>query len=428
MNIFMNILTQIFMFMNFVLPKAGTKIDNIPVYISVLLSILVFIPFTFCLTVRHFRERDERSALVYYASFLLFFLLGLIIQGHFAFTANVFYSYFPYFIALSSVFLIFTAKYIEIKPSQIKFLILCSFYLLTIYGLIQKIFGDFNTLIPGITYNYSDAIKLNPHAGLEVWGKSNYVIPLHYLKLSSTYQNGNLFGVNYIMISWFAFYFLRSLRGLSGRLLYYSSILLYIVICFLTASETVYMGLFASLILFFILTIIEIKNSETNKKGLKIAALAAAPVFLLLAAVLAFSDIKIFHAMIESKLIGRNLLANERIWFFMNYMQYIAGQNGLFHFLFGCFFTNPQNTGGYEITFLYILANSGIIFTLIFVCFIFLFVKRLKFSIFNIGIFSYLAVSFIDGGFWLNPTAFSFFTLLGVSLYILQKGEKSVPV
>jgi hypothetical protein len=188
------------------------------------------------------------------------------------------------------------------------------------------------------------------------------------------------------------------------------------------------MGLFASLILFFILTIIEIKNSETNKKGLKIAALVAAPVFLLLAAILAFSDIKIFHAMIESKLIGRNLLANERIWFFMNYLQYIAGQNGLFHFLFGCFFTNPQNTGGYEITVLYILANSGIIFTLIFVCFIFLFVKRLKFSIFNIGIFSYLAVSFIDGGFWLNPTSFSFFTLLGVSLYILQKGEKSVPV
>ena len=428
MNIFMDILTQIFMFLNFVLPKAGTKIYEIPVYISVLLSVLFFLPFTFYLTVRHFREKDERSSLIYYASFLFFFLFGLIIQGHFEFTADVLNSYCPYFIALSSVFLIFTAKYIEIKPSHIKLVILCSFYLLTIYGFVQKIFGDFNTVIPGITYNYSDAIKLNPQLGLDIWGKSNYVIPLHYLKLSSTYQNGNLFGVNYIMISWFAFYFLRSLRGFSGKLLYFSSILLYIVICFLTASETVYMGLFASLILFFILTIIEIRNSGAKKKGLKIAMLAVAPLFLLVAAIAAFSNIKIFHAMIESRLIGRNLLTNERIWFFLNYIQFLAGQNGLFHFLFGCFFTNPQNTGGFEITLLYILANSGIIFTLIFVCFIFLFVKRLKFSIFNIGMFSYLAVSFIDGGFWLNPTAFSFFTLLGISLYILQKSDESVPV
>jgi hypothetical protein len=384
------------------------------------------LPLTFYFTVRHFRERDERSALIYYASFLFFFLLGLVIQGHPFSLTDVFGSYFPYFIALSSVFLVFTARYIEIKPAHIKFVILCSFFLLSVYGLVQKIFGDYNTLIPGITYNYSDAVNLN-RSSLEFWGKSNYVFPLHYLKLSSTYQNGNLFGVNYIMISWFAFYFLRGGKGVFMKGLYYSSILLYITICFLTASETVYMGLFVSLILFFILTIIDINKSGSPKKWLKIAALAAAPVLLLITVLLAYFNVSIFHMMLENKLIGRNVLSNERIMYFLGYVRYLSGRDGIFHFILGCFFNNPENTGGFEITLLYILVNSGVIFAMIFASYIFLLVKRLRFTIFNIGIFSYIAVSFIDGGFWLNPTPFVFFTLLGVSLYIFQDGKRSVP-
>ncbi len=422
----LRILTIIFLFLNFALPKAGTKIGNFPLYLSALLTILVFLPLTFYRTVKNYREREERSTLIYFISFLLVFALDIILQGVPSPASAIFDSYLPYFIALSSVFLIFTAKYTGIKAEDFKFIILCSFFILTIYGLVQKIFGDMNTIIPGITFNYSEAINISPKQSLNVWAKHNFVEGLNYLKLSSTYQNGNLFGVNYILISWFAFYFLKESKGWLLKTVYYASILLYIIICFLTASATVYIGLIVSLSLLFILTVIDIIKSGDRNKKIKITALIAVPALLLITAILIINNVRVFHSLLFNRFLGRNFLGNERVTDFLSYIKYLIENKGLLQFLFGSFFKNPNNTGGYEITLVYVFVNSGIIFTFLFISYIFIFMKKLKFSLYNIGIFSYLAASFIDGGFWLPPTAFSFFTLIGISLYILRK--QSVPI
>jgi hypothetical protein len=417
----LRILTFIFLFLNFVLPKAGTKIGIFPLYISAMLAILIYLPLTFYLTLKNFRQREERLTLIYYASFLIVFLADFLLEGQLPPYSNIPDIYAPYFIALSSPFLIFTAKYLNIKPAHFKIIILCSFFLLSLYGLVQKIFGDINTIIPGVTYNYAEAVKLNPHSTLDLWAKHNFIPELQYLKLSSTYQNGNLFGVNYILLSWFALYFLRSGKGLLMKILYYSSFLLYVFICFLTASETVYFGLFVSLLLIFTITILDIKNSSGPHKGIKIITLILVPIILFIISLFIINDVKLFHSLIVTKLLARNLLSNERILYFIKYIQYLIEQKGILQFLFGCFFNNPNNSGGYEITLVYIFVNSGIIFAFIFIFYILTFLKKLKLSVYNIGIFSYIAASFIDGGFWLPPTAFSFFMLIGISLYILQK-------
>ncbi len=411
------------LFFNLSLPKAGTKIGHFPLYISVIITLIIILPLMFYKSLKNYRAKEEKLALIYIGFLALVSLFGLTFENN----PNIQFSSFiselclPYLTAMASVFLIFTAKYSGIDMKIFKYVILTSFFLLTVYGLIQKIFGDMNTIIPGITFNYAESIGLHSDSPLNYWAKHNYNEALKYIKLSSTYQNGNLFGVNYIMLSWFAFYFLKEGKKLFSRIIFYSSIIVYIVISILTASATVYIGAALSLILLYCRSFIDLYSSGRKNKKTLIALFIIVPAVLLIFSFIVFNYVGAFHSLLTNRLLGRDLLGNERVTYFMGYIKYLEENKGILKFLFGSFFTNPPNTGGFEITLIYIFVNSGILFALFFVFFIFAFARKLKFTVYNIGIFSYIVMSFFDGGFWLPPTPFSFFTLLGMSIYLMGR-------
>ncbi len=196
---FIKILTILLLFLNFVLPKAGTKIGSFPLYISLILTVLIFLPLTFYKTVRNYKEKEEKFTLIYFGIFSLLFCFSFIFIKEIT-IGNFTENYLPYFLSLSGIFLIFTAKYYPLDLKVFKNIMLASFFILTIYSYIQKIFGEYNTIIPGITFNFADGINIHSAQDLRILGKYNFNPNLNYFKLFSTYQNGNLFGVNYIMI------------------------------------------------------------------------------------------------------------------------------------------------------------------------------------------------------------------------------------
>lgn len=67
-------------------------------------------------------------------------------------------------------------------------IILVSLFIVCLYGLAQRIFGHYKVMIPGITISYSDAMIPN------VFESKNNLTAIG-LKVTSTFQNGNLYGV-----------------------------------------------------------------------------------------------------------------------------------------------------------------------------------------------------------------------------------------
>jgi len=65
-----------------------------------------------------------------------------------------------------------------------------------LYGVLQRVFGESALLVPGLTANATDA--RDPEFLLL---KYNVIDPqLHTLKLTSTYQNGNILGINLLLL------------------------------------------------------------------------------------------------------------------------------------------------------------------------------------------------------------------------------------
>ncbi|MCI0724722.1 MAG: hypothetical protein L0338_38035 [Acidobacteria bacterium] len=68
------------------------------------------------------------------------------------------------------------------------------------YGVLQKVMGEYTILIPGVTANWHDAQILEFLAD-----KSNLLHETGEVKLTSTYQNGNLLGINLLLFVPLAF-------------------------------------------------------------------------------------------------------------------------------------------------------------------------------------------------------------------------------
>jgi hypothetical protein len=413
-----------FLFLNMAFPKAGTKIGNFPIYLSVIVSYLAVLPVLLARTTRKWNEKTEISIYLYLLAVVLTLaadLLFFLITGNLAKPGTDFLL--AYYLSLGSILFVLVFSYYTPEQARLKEAVILSFAIITLYGFIQKLFGDVRVIVPGLTMNYSDFVHLP-----NWWDKSNYVVALHYIKLSSTYQNGNLFGVNYILISWFALYFLDRAKTPLRRAAFYLSLAAYSVICLLTFSGTVFIGLFMTLLLYYVYRLAQTWRGQEKNRLPKLMAAIVVPVLVLAAAVLALNlvpQLSYIKDALFNRLLNRDFIGNERIKYFLPYLQYLWDNKLVFQFLFGSILDAKRLGGSYEITLAAVFFNSGILFAGIFAYAVYRIARKWKFEIFSIGLFTYLLLSFIDGAFWLPPTPVVFFTLAGAGIYLSKKQERT---
>lgn len=275
-----------------------------------------------------------------------------------------------------------------------------AFWILTLYGISQKIFGDYNVVIPGLTANYSEALQPNFLAG-----KHNMVWALNYLKLTSTYQNGNLFGVNYIIISWL-YIVIRYKKQKSTT----GYILLSALIAVMTASASVVIGYFFSLFLFMF---------SSRNKGFNLYKIVALFFTLFVAIGVGVFLIEYHGDSIYKFILARFLnrdysQAGGRTLGLIYYIN-VIDKNPLYLLSGGLFIPDVHSTI-YEMTLPSFLQFFGIIPTILIVFIMYKYMLSIKGFIFKIPFLGYLIASISDGGFWLPPTAILLFLSLSFAI------------
>lgn len=188
----------LYIFITILIPKAGLKIADLPFTLSnIALIIALFSSFIYVVLNKkkiRYKSTVSRFVLKYYLIMITFICLFLLISFMSHGIVSTLVTFVPNYLPL---FLIAPMYFFLIKDfKSIKKALVYSSVILVVYGTIQLTFGHYQTIIPGITVNYSDYLQGN------VFESKNNVTSVG-LKLVSTYQNGNLYGSILIFISVF---------------------------------------------------------------------------------------------------------------------------------------------------------------------------------------------------------------------------------
>jgi len=180
-------------FLSMCIPRSGTKIRDIPVTLPILLYLLILLlsflrPYRLVTLNVAGMSAGERLAISGALAFMIVSFVavavgairGAMIQDILVETASI--------LGFVPVFLLVIA-YVRDGGTLRKVvkLMVVAVAIVSIYGVCQRLFGHYNTMIPGITIAYSDAMV--PDA----FDLKNNLTAVG-LKVVSTFQNGNLFG------------------------------------------------------------------------------------------------------------------------------------------------------------------------------------------------------------------------------------------
>ncbi|HNX28811.1 MAG TPA: hypothetical protein PKN87_05295 [Syntrophomonadaceae bacterium] len=230
------------LFFCFTFPKAGIKIADIPVTVSDILFLLLIL---FSLTrITCWRETFFHNKTV---------IILMMIFACYA-TLKLGYSYWHYdllnigvivpllvYPVIFLILLLFDRLY-SIPWEKMLLIPVIAFIILSVYALLQYFLGIETVMIPGLTYNWTDA--QNPLILVE---KKNYYGP--YTKIFSTYQNGNIFGVNLLLLFPLVFELLYDRRKSLG----YIALGFFITVAFHTASRAVWAAVLCYVLIRFLL-------------------------------------------------------------------------------------------------------------------------------------------------------------------------------
>ena len=120
------------------------------------------------------------------------------------------------------------------KLDKVIKIIVYGFFFLCFYAILQYIVGIDKCDIPGLTVNLSDYREMGP---LWFMQKSNGTDKANS-KMVSTYQNGNLFGINLVFIYPLVYYYYSKKEKIKTF-----SLILFITCAFLTLSRTCWLGI-----------------------------------------------------------------------------------------------------------------------------------------------------------------------------------------
>lgn len=385
---------DLLLFITFAIPKAGAKIAGFPLYISLISS--------FYFMLLGIVEILKKKFDIFYLLLPMIFMLIIVFFNQFSFTV-FHYSGGPYLNITSIIAYVismfaFLCYYgaLGIKNTDAwKKKLSHVFYLLISYALLQKIFGDYTVVIPGITANFQDAMTANFLAD-----KSNMIWGIGYLKATSTYQNGNLFGANLLLIG---FAVIANLKADSKKIIMPLSLLSIVVL--LTASASIYFGLIVALAWMFF-------TSKTKSTG-SLLILLFGLVLLIMAIAVVFSTDNIFSKIIYERIINRDLTQGSgRIEKIISYLDIISENPWVL--VNGMLFFNKTFYEIYEVLPAAILQVFGLPMLFSFTFFLCVKVRKLFGTPYILPFVAYFSASLSDGAFWLPPTATNLFIILGM--------------
>lgn len=389
------------LFVNIIIPKAGIKIAGVPITLGSILYAILFIWYLFKIKIK---SKQPKIYILFFI-YLFYIFIRSLISLLLGWNLTDFITY------LSSLFIypliFFVINRIVLDDNQINKIFKTIFVgtnIILFYALLQQLFGIENVCIPGITVNLSDYMENGKFWYLQ---KSNGY--LDSSKIISTYQNGNLFGVNLLMfmpISWF-----YANKQKSLKLYKYVFLLLFTLIGFLTLSRTVWIGV----ILFLVFVYLKMKTRTKTQLIVKILLPICGAVALVILSLKVDSlnaRLGQFFSSDILKLGGRSEILNTFIdsvkdnsWFSLFS---IIGLQGFLDY----------SILVYEMNYVTIFILYGIIGLVLFLIVTISILNKAKHSNLNLfiyfGIVLWLVVAFIDGCLWLPPTSFNLFSLLGL--------------
>lgn len=413
-NGFLFNLLLITVFFNIWFPKAGIKLTGIPLTVGNVFFAITFL-FWILKKVMNGRIIINKTSYIIFAliiySFIKFMLIG-------NFTNNI-----GYIIPLVVYPLIFIIAYdiIDTKEKLEKIIkVIClGFFFTSIYALLQYIFGIEKICIPGLTVNLSDYITYGSKWYLQ---KNNNNSSGIGTKIISTFQNGNLYGVNTLIIYPIVYNFFKNKNK---NFLMYFSLALFVICVFLSLSRSCWLGI----VLFMLFGIF--MESEKNKNSLYRKAIIILMCLILICVSFKYfpSIAARFSSMDKSSIIsmsGRTDGLHDVLNSFSEYKHifiWIIGSNGFI-----------ENAGlAYEMTPLAILVQIGVIGIILFYGILYKVWRYMDKKMWlqnsvKLSIFIWTIVGCIEGAFWLPPTALNIFLILALGLIdqkaiCLRKGE-----
>lgn len=420
----------IMIFVNIVFPKAGFKLSGIPITIGMLLFFAVFFMSLFIKNSTRYSKYNGYYKYVLMGLFILairffimvisyliskvnsnfssgFFQSFLAGGAYFTFSLGDFFSYFST-LCFFPVVLFFLPKAItsEKELKKLKKIIVFGTYIIIIYGILQIFFGIENIAIPGLTVNLSDFLEYGSN-----WFTFKHNTYDSGTKIVSTYQNGNLFGVNLVILFPIAFYFYNPRHSLYKIIF----LALFLVAVVMTLSRSVWFGAMIYVVYLFI----TFKPKKRTASVLKIIL----PVFVGIVLLIMIFKIDFLRSRILSLFSFSSLLE-------------LGGRTKILQDFFGSVINNPLSAIGmligfesiidyssfftYEMLQMGIIILTGLLGLSIWTCILFFpyFITKNK-VVPYVSVFVYYVMALIEGAYWLLPTAINLFLVVGI--FIAQK-------
>ncbi len=402
-------------FFNIWFPKAGIKLSGIPLTVG---NVLFFITFVFWILGRIKQKKCSSNKVgfliiigIFY--FLIKFSISLITTGY---TSDLIGYVIPLCVYPLIYFVASDLVDSEEKLNKIIKIIVSGFFFLALYSFLQYMVGIDKCAIPGLTVNYSDYKEMGPKWYML---KSNGT-DISTIKMVSTYQNGNLFGISMILIyPLVANYF----KNKNRKNMYIISLILFIISVFICLSRACWLG-----IVLYILFEIVLKKNKTKKDLL-------AKLMILIMCVVAI--ILIFNYI--PSIANRFLETDVKDWVSMSgrteglilVMQSLSKSNSVLAYIIGPYGIANYYGIAYEMLPLSVFVMVGIIGLFLLYPVFFRAVKDLKnvdyiCSGIRTALIIWLVVGCIECGYWLPPAALNLFLLIGIGYAqknIYVKGE-----
>ena len=383
-------------FFNIWFPKAGIKLSEIPITVgSVLFGMTIIIWLLVCIHKKSIKI--DKTA-------ILIAIMGIYFIFKYLLTNNLTGNSLTYIVSLS----VYPVIYIVCKQYShsnrfnelLRKIVVYGFFFITIYALLQFIFGISNVSIPGLTVNYSDYIE---HGAKWYMTKSNGTTE-SAVKIVSTYQNGNLFGVNLLLIFPFAFLLLGKTNK---NKMMYISLMLFIICVALSLSRTCWVV--GSIEIMLLLLFSNAKNGRIDMR--KILAVLLIPVAVLAVIIFMPSTVERF----TGTKTGDWLKMSGRSEGLTDVMKSINESGRIDAILFG-----PEGviewTGlAYEMVPLALFTQGGIVGCLLFYLACVYAVRGKQSKEKKIATESWMLASLIEGGYWLPPTAMNLYMLAAIN-------------